>query len=374
VVPGDVSAALVDDGYDTVDYSIDPLEAGDAIRIIVGAPLAGPAFSQYSGVADYSHAVFVRGRAVDTLISIEQIVGTNQNDTLAISSLDDGRIAGSFERGGLVRVDLGGGDDDILNLSGLLRPAEVSLDSDESYVTALIGRGESIALSGVEHVIGSGFGDELRGNGTGVVLEGRGGSDAIHLYNGDIGIGGSGPDSFYVYTDRLTPTEIGGADSYAGNVLILGFDQGDRLFVNGIEYNGYLELPSRIVSTFGGGQFATFSSNTSGGRGVGPDLTGRLSLFLDGLRVDIAGFQPGEGNIDFNFVVEYAIKYDRVTGEYTWGTVAATGLQSGSYFYDARGEVPVYLPQIFGPMDYDHWLPSVPTSIASYDSLTALLG
>jgi len=374
VVDGELHATLVDDGYDIVDYSIDPAEGDFGIRITVGTPLTGAAFAQYSGVADYGHAVFVRGRAVDTLISIEQIVGTNQNDTLAITSLDDGRIAGSFERGGLVRVDLGGGNDDILNLSGLLRAAEVNLDPSEAYVTALIGRSESIALSGVEHVIGSGFGDELRGNGTGIVLEGRGGSDAIHLYNGDIGIGGAGADTFYVYTDRLTPTEISGAGSYAGNVLILGFDRGDRLFVDGVEYNGYIETPNRVISTFSGGQFATFSSNTSGGLGIAPDLTGRLSLFLEGLRVDIAGFQPKDGNIDFNFSVEFALSYDRLTGEYNWGTVNATGLQAASYIYDARGEVPVSLPQIFGPMTYENWLPHIPNSIAAYDTLTALLG
>jgi hypothetical protein len=89
------------------------------------------------------------------------------------------------------------------------------------------------------------FHDLPRGNGTGVILEGRGGDDEFHPFNGDIALGGAGRKSNYVYTDRLPSGQQGNMSGSENRVLILGFDREDRLSVNGVEYHDFADLRHR---------------------------------------------------------------------------------------------------------------------------------
>jgi hypothetical protein len=97
-----------------------------------------------------------------------------------------------------------------------------------------------VIVRGAERIIGSSAADVLKGNGSGVFIEGGPGDDEIHLFRGDIAIGGPGADKFYITTERPAPDEEF-TDWYNvwNTSFILEFDAEDTLYVDGVLYAGY---------------------------------------------------------------------------------------------------------------------------------------
>jgi hypothetical protein len=216
----------------------------------------------------------------------------------------------------------------------------------------------------------------IYGHGDGSILQGGDGDDIIHAYNGDIAIGGAGNDSFYIYTDRLTRDGPVGPTGSANRVLILGFDPGDRLYVDGVLYDGVrqLNLDGGFESSYPGISGASFSSLFGPGIG-GNALTGRLSVFLGGpgatTQVDIAGYQPYEGGISFTIAYNWAVRW---TGsDYEYETFFTDGFYMGPINYDATRELGGP-PPIYTPFDFQEWAPAIPTNIENYEQLIPLLG
>jgi Ca2+-binding RTX toxin-like protein len=234
-------------------------------------------------------AVFVRDLStdpqyvgsVDTLISIEKIIGTDASDVLSIDSLTGLKLAGPDGKGGLHEVVLGesGGGDltnfafaglddpdfttyskvyfvnpyrvisydkgDVIDLHLLTEAVKVDLSAATPGVFAIADPSRGIIVRGAENVIGSTGNDEITGDAQSNVIRGGGGDDILkgggdvdYLIGGDgndtlIGDGndalngGAGADIFKTYLGA----------SRADSIITLT-DVGDKVYVNDILFTG----------------------------------------------------------------------------------------------------------------------------------------
>jgi Ca2+-binding RTX toxin-like protein len=156
-------------GIDTVSYAL----ATSAVN--VSLYIAGP---QNTG-----------GSGIDTLISIENLTGSNFNDTLqgdAFNNVLDGGLGNDYvsysSAHGSVTIDLGG------------------------FATGAAGFDTLISI---ENAIGSSFADTIIGNGINNVIAAGGGNDYIVASLGsDVIDGGSGTDTVS-YTTLTSPISLG---------------------------------------------------------------------------------------------------------------------------------------------------------------------
>jgi Ca2+-binding RTX toxin-like protein len=200
-------------GTDTVDYSRDHFfDAGDTadrVAVRLGEGVADEFKLQSDGTfLQVSH---------DTLISIENVIGTAGDDVIRGNDLDN-RLEG---RGGNNVLDGGLGDDTLIGGSGIDAADYTSHDSlavqrGEQYVIALglSGRAGSFTLSqpgsrpvplevvesdvliGIENVNGSNHAETITGNERANTLDGRGGSDILDGgFGDDLLIGNGGTDT-----------------------------------------------------------------------------------------------------------------------------------------------------------------------------------
>jgi Ca2+-binding RTX toxin-like protein len=185
-------------------------------------------------------AVFVRDLStdpqyvgsVDTLISIEKIIGTDASDVLSIDSLTGLKLAGPDGKGGLhegVLGESGGGDltnfafaglddpdfttyskvyfgnpyrvisydkGDVIDLHLLTEAVKVDLSAATPGVFAIADPSRGIIVRGAENVIGSTGNDEITGDAQSNVIRGGGGDDILKG-GGDVDylIGGDGNDT-----------------------------------------------------------------------------------------------------------------------------------------------------------------------------------
>jgi Ca2+-binding RTX toxin-like protein len=376
-----------DEGNDTInggtgadrifgDAGDDILYGDDANDVIFGAAGSDVLFG--GAGSDELHG----GDEGDTLS------GDSGNDELFGDAGDDYLIGGAGNdilhsgAGLLNNLDGGTGSDRLIFDEGGSGTANGGIGGD-----TLIGNGTGTILNGdagsdtiyaYGHDIANGgsWDDIIYGHGDGSILQGGDGDDIIHAYNGDIAIGGAGNDSFYIYTDRLTRDGPVGPTGSANRVLILGFDPGDRLYVDGILYDGVrqLNLDGGFESSYPGISGASFSSLFGPGVG-GNALTGRLSVFLGGpgatAQVDIAGYQPYEGGMSFTIAYNWAVRW---TGsDYEYETFFTDGFYMGPINYDATRELGGP-PPIYTPFDFQEWAPAIPTNIENYEQLIPLLG
>jgi len=162
----------------------------------------------YKDVSNFSHAAFVtdlgRDHSTDTLISVEELIGTSADDILNIKDLDAAIIAGSSGQGGLATVDLGAqlagsGHGDEIDLTNLSEGAKVKLGSD-GFVEAQTDSSRHIAVKGAERVLGSAFKDTIIGSAnSGNELFGGGSNDTIDsLGANDVVSGGSDSDTIHL--------------------------------------------------------------------------------------------------------------------------------------------------------------------------------
>ena len=167
------------DGNDTVSYA----GAGGGAGVIVDLSF-GQAFDLING-------------DVDTLISIENIIGSSFDDILTgdiFANVLDGAAGNDLLVGG-------DGADTASYASALLHGATVDLGTG----TASDGDGGMDALFEIENISGSAFGDSLTGDGNANAIDGRGGDDAIRGAGGNDNLtGGAGADVFH-YSFNVTP-------------------------------------------------------------------------------------------------------------------------------------------------------------------------
>ncbi len=143
----------------------------------------------------------------DTLISIENVVGSNYNDILAGNDADNvlegrggddelyGGKGNDILIGGKGADKLDGGEgNDTASYAGSIGGVWVSLTTGKG----LLGDAQGDTLVSIENLNGTDYDDVLLGNETANVLAGGKGNDVIYGYGGnDVIIGGAGVDSMY---------------------------------------------------------------------------------------------------------------------------------------------------------------------------------
>jgi Ca2+-binding RTX toxin-like protein len=220
------------DGTDTAHYD----DEQSPVTIDVSGSSPGAAVTVTNGSGD-----------VDTLHSVEKIVGTSFSDTFTIT--------GALVGGRQLRIEQGGGEGTAIDLS-----ASTGVRATINALTGAVelsnssGGDSTIELVGfLSEVLGS---DTSRttmiGAGTGAIFRaGAGGAD-ITLLAGDQGVGHDGvQDNFYVTS--TAPSHLSDDDKIAwlqkNRVLIENFDAEDKIYVNGVAFNGN-KVTSQLGQTF----------------------------------------------------------------------------------------------------------------------------
>jgi Ca2+-binding RTX toxin-like protein len=211
------------DGVDTADYSFTP-RAGSFTGVVVN--LTTGQASGAGGLADG-----------DTLISIENVIGTGRGDSLTgnerANVLDGGQMDDMLAGLGGADTLVGGeGLRDFADYSASPERVSVNLATNENH----FGHAESDKLVGIEGVRGSKFDDEITGDGNWNTLLGEDGNDLL-VAGGDRDTlaGGNGGD-------RLVGGE-GGDQMVGGPVALLGTDVIDI----GITLASYDEKPDVFI-------------------------------------------------------------------------------------------------------------------------------
>jgi Ca2+-binding RTX toxin-like protein len=181
------------DGFDTASYA----EASTGVTVDLG--IAGPQST---------------GEGADTLIGIEDVLGSAFADTLMgtegwnvlSGGAGDDLLVG---RGGSDRLD-GGDGIDTVSYAGVTARVWVNLSSASGGFPDL---GDSDQLSGIENVIGTAFADTLTGNVVANALSGGGGNDRLMGgLGGDTLTGGAGADVFDYDALADSPVGVGSRD------------------------------------------------------------------------------------------------------------------------------------------------------------------
>lgn len=238
------------DGIDTMSYSI----SSDAVSVRL-----------FAGNATVNH-----GEA-DTLISIENVAGSQLNDTI----IANGGTNELFGLGGNDFIDGGGGDDqifgndgndvlvggngaDLLNGGAGIDTADYTSASRGVVARLWNGTGERDVAQGdtfvsIENILGSGFNDLLIGDDNNNQLEGRSGKDFLSGVDGDDTLdggagndrysGGEGADTFVigqgqdrimdlqVSEDKIDLTSLSDIDDFAElSTFYTGFNNGFGVF------------------------------------------------------------------------------------------------------------------------------------------------
>ncbi|MGF7147168.1 Ca2+-binding RTX toxin-like protein [Sphingomonas zeicaulis] len=178
-------------GIDTADYG----EASAAVTLSLA--VAG---AQNSG-----------GDGIDTLVAIENIIGSAFGDTLTGSSsanrIDGGAGDDVIDGGTGTGADVLVGGDGIDTLRYADSAARIYVSLSVATAQATVGAGND-TVSGFENLVGSGFDDRLSGNEVANIITGGNGNDQINGADGDDTLaGGAGIDTI---------------DGGAGNDLIDG--------------------------------------------------------------------------------------------------------------------------------------------------------
>ncbi|MEE4016087.1 calcium-binding protein [Roseibium sp. FZY0029] len=195
-------------GFVRADYRPDGNNSGSGITYIS---------DDGNGV---SGTVTGAGTGVDTLVNLNEIRGTDFDDTFTGGSGDERFIL----RGGNDTVNGGGGTDMVrFDRNGM---GAVTVNLSAGTATGLFnGTSFSHTLSNIEIIRGSNdFGDTITGSGANETLDGRGGNDIINGGSGndilsggdgnDTMTGGLGNDTFYVDSsgDVVVEDTAGGTD------------------------------------------------------------------------------------------------------------------------------------------------------------------
>ena len=264
-------------GIDTADYS----SAGAAVRV---ALIAG--------------AQNTIGAGSDTLLGVENITGSNFNDTLtgnAAANILLGLDGNDELIGGAGNDTLtGGAGTDTASYAGAASAVTVALVAGAQNT----GGAGTDTLSGIEDLTGSSFNDSLTGNAVANTLDGGDGNDTLSGgFGDDTLLGGNGDDLLVGGFDRDIMTGGAGADVYDFNSSgesgttaatrdqIVGFAQGaDHIDLSTIDAD----------TTTAGNQAFTFIG-ASAFHGIAGELrqsTGATTLVMGDINGDaVADFQ-----------------------------------------------------------------------------------
>jgi VCBS repeat-containing protein len=213
-------------GTDTASY------AGLASSVAVSLAIAGP---QNTGGGD-----------LDTLISIENLTGTEHDDTLAgngsANVLDGGEGNDVLDGGSGADTLSGGNGSDTASYLSAGSAVTVNLAAQGSAQNT--GGGGNDTLNAIENLTGSGFNDTLTGNSVDNVLDGGTGNDTLDGGLGNdtlIGGVGAGDTATYatagagVTASLVTQSATGGAgtDTYSGIENLTGSGFTDLLTGDG---------------------------------------------------------------------------------------------------------------------------------------------
>lgn len=126
-----------------------------------------------------------------------------------------------------------------------------------SSVTA-IGFGKSDTLAQIEAVVGSPNDDVFYSGSNHVMMIGNAGDDVFYLQNRDVVVGGEGDDRFHISVKT-------GSHPAEQKILILGFEAGDELWIDGQRFYGSLSTTKGIQGdSIHGYADATVTFNSNG--------------------------------------------------------------------------------------------------------------
>jgi Ca2+-binding RTX toxin-like protein len=193
----------------------------------------------------------------DTLISIERVIGSNFNDTLI------GGVGNDSLNGGAGNDTLNGGAG---NDTASYQNATAAVNVNLSTGIATDGQGGTDTLISIERVIGSKFNDTLIGGAGNETLEGGSGNDTLN--------GGSGNDSLYLglndnAADIINYASGHGTDTIYQFVRGVGKDQ--------LQFTGIANIDVLISGT---NTQLRISDGLAGNLGFG---TGQLLVTLSGI-------------------------------------------------------------------------------------------
>ncbi len=196
---GDLVVARENDGTDTADFSVgdDGGANGGAIEVLIG-----------EGANANEGDITVQDGMVgtDRLISIERIIGTDQDDKITLTGFLPEQL-GTLEHLLLEYIDLGGegADGDIIDASGYSQGVIIDLETSQSQSAAPKngGSGPILFFRDAEGAIGTPFDDDIFGpskkpSGGDPEIRGDAGNDNLHA--GDIKTelhGEKGDDNLY---------------------------------------------------------------------------------------------------------------------------------------------------------------------------------
>ncbi len=185
----------------------DQLHAGDASDILIGGAGndllnggEGNDWADYSAAADPDASVHSSGihlvsspdtiivhdgiDGIDTLISIENIEGTDFDDTFSF----EGNLSGAISNFSYLYGGGNGSSGDTLDFSGITGSQGVYVtfdDHDFTLVNDSSGAAGSLQVDGIENVVGSNSGDTITGNSENNIIYGGGGADSLSGGAGD---------------------------------------------------------------------------------------------------------------------------------------------------------------------------------------------
>lgn len=233
---------IEDDGIDTVDYSSSAITDTITIKTDVSGN------TTFQSVTDAKHRIIVQqsgasgstDNGTDTLISIENIIGTGGVDKFEVTKLTLDQLAGSDGKGGLAKIDFKENDKpdiqgDLVDASTSNDALEIDLKVDGGYIkdpsntngdlkVTILNAERAWGGSKDDKIVGNDKDNELKGGSGDDILEGKGGADYLD--------GGSGKDSII----------IGGGDTIARG------EAEDRLYFGNLDISNALVGGVRTVS------------------------------------------------------------------------------------------------------------------------------
>lgn len=211
----------------------DTLFGGEGVDTVTYARADGPVEVDLSAPEDQ----LTRGAGIDTLVSIENLIGSGNDDLLAGSSADN-RIEGgggddTIHAGAGQDALAGGLGDDLLDGGDGYDTADyaaaaggVRLDLSIAGQQATLGAGLDTLVS-IENLTGSNFADQLTGTQGANTIVGGDGDDVIRGGGGaDTLLGGNGADLFVFAPDDALAS---------GRAFMWDFGAGDRIDISAFD-------------------------------------------------------------------------------------------------------------------------------------------
>jgi len=275
-----------DDG-NGVSYtgSLDHIEAGSGSDLIVlGNGVDPDGLLRNVAHGNAGHDVIMGGDGDD------EIFGDDGNDLVFASFGND--------------VVHGGAGFDILDATNIGGDLGIVYDARTGILNTEFG---TTVVDGFERFMGSQSNDVIHAA-SGMVVDGGIGNDELHLEGIGIAIGGGGDDAYHIDV----------AADADGSFLLLGFDQGDTLWLNGTRHTGVHAVDDGAGGwTLAGGFGSSSDPNdywsdeyVAAAEGGQSDLAMiRLQHHVAGsvvatTEIYLAGFNPGEGGITYDRIVD----------------------------------------------------------------------